>query len=144
MINAVVNDIIYRNIEQVFATIVSKEKIIKYFVSYASSNLIAGTTVHWEWSDCNANAEVEVVEIKKNNTIVFTWKGNKIKTKVTISLEAVTNQTTKIKIVESSYPTTPEGIQKVMQQTQGWTDFSCSLKAYLYTGINLRTGKSNT
>ncbi|MFT6850543.1 MAG: hypothetical protein ACJATA_001357 [Sphingobacteriales bacterium] len=36
-----------------------------------------------------------------------------------------------------------EGVQRAMRQTQGWTDFICSLKGFLYTGINLRTGKMN-
>jgi hypothetical protein len=28
-----------------------------------------------------------------------------------------------------------------LQQTQGWTDFICSMKAFLYGGINLRSGR---
>ena len=34
-------------------------------------------------------------------------------------------------------------VSKALLQTQGWTDFVNSLKAYLYTGINLRNGKMN-
>ena len=36
--------------------------------------------------------------------------------------------TTEVNITEKSYENTPEGIKKTMQQTQGWTDFLCSLK----------------
>ena len=34
------------------------------------------------------------------------------------------------------------GIEKALQQTQGWTDFICSMKAFLYCGINLRNGRT--
>jgi len=50
---------------------------------------------------------------------------------------------TNIEITEDSFEENEEGIKRAMGQTQGWTDFICSLKAYLYTGINLRTAKMN-
>ena len=64
-------------------------------------------------------------------------------TQVTMLFASVDDYITEVEITESSYQNNIEGIKKVMQQTQGWTDFLCSLKAYLYTGINLRNGKMN-
>ncbi|CAM1372365.1 SRPBCC domain-containing protein [Tenacibaculum xiamenense] len=134
---------IKRNIKEVFKAIIDKEEIAKYFVTSSSSNLIEGALVTWNWEDVCAEHIVEVVEIRENERIVFMWSANQVRTKVKILLEELSQNQTSIKIEEKQYEKTDEGITKVMQQTQGWTDFICSLKAYLYTGINLRTGVVN-
>ncbi len=48
---------------------------------------------------------------------------------------------TNIEISESGFEMKKKENKKALLQTQGWTDFICSLKAYLYTGVNLRNGK---
>lgn len=47
----------------------------------------------------------------------------------------------KIFITKDAFEANDEGLKKAFQQTQGCTDFVCSLKAYLYTSMNLRNGK---
>lgn len=138
-----VKDIVRRKVEEVFNTIIDKNKISKYFVSEASANLVEGTEVKWEWKDFGAECMVSVLSIEKNKRIVFNWKGNQVATEVEMIFIGNDNGTTEVNIKERSYENSKEGIKKVMQQTQGWTDFLCSLKAYLYTGINLRSGKMN-
>ena len=138
-----VKDIVRKDITTVFNTIVDKDEISKYFVSNASGNLIEGTKVKWEWKDFYAECMVTVLSIEKNKKIVFSWKGNQVATEVEIQFSSQDDEIIEVNITESSYENNEEGIQKVMQQTQGWTDFICSLKAYLYTGINLRNGKMN-
>ncbi|WP_272150318.1 SRPBCC domain-containing protein [Tenacibaculum aiptasiae] len=138
-----VKDVVRRNIEEVFKAIVDKEKISKYFVSEASANLVEGTEVKWEWKDFGAECMVNVLSVTENKEIVFSWAGNQIVTEVEMKFTSNDDATTEVNITEKSYENTPEGIKKTMQQTQGWTDFLCSLKAYLYTGINLRNGKMN-
>ncbi len=138
-----VRDLVRKDIDTVFNAIVDKDKISKYFVSSASLDLIEGAEVKWEWKDFNAKCMVNVLVIEKNNRIVFNWEGNQVATKVEMLFSNKDNGITEVNITESSYENNEEGIKRVMQQTQGWTDFICSLKAYLYTGINLRTGEMN-
>ena len=138
-----VKDIIFKDIHTVFNAIVDKNIITKYFVSHADKNITEGANIAWEWQDFNAKCNVSVLKVETNKQIVFTWEGNDIQTKVEIHLNALEENKTELIITEKSYNKDEEGIKKVMQQTQGWTDFSCSLKAYLYTGINLRNGKMN-
>jgi uncharacterized protein YndB with AHSA1/START domain len=138
-----VKSIVQKPIDEVFNTIVDRNKITKYFVTNASADITKEAKITWEWKDFCAESEVYVLEIEKNKKIIFEWKGNKTATKVTMLLAKVDDYASEVEITESSYQNNIEGIKKVMQQTQGWTDFLCSLKAYLYTGINLRNGKMN-
>ena len=138
-----VKDFIYKDLQTVFKTIVVKEELAKYFVSNANKDIIENTEIMWEWKDFNAKCNVSVLKVETNKHIVFNWEGNQIQTKVEMIFQKLEANKTEVIITESSYNNDKEGIQKVMQQTQGWTDFLCSLKAYLYTGINLRNGKMN-
>lgn len=138
-----VKDIVRRTVDEVFNAIIDKDKISKYFVSEASANLIEGTKVKWEWKDFCAECIVTVVSVEKNKRIVFGWKGNQVATEVEMEFSSKEEDITEVNIIEKNYENNEEGIKKVMQQTQGWTDFLCSLKAYLYTGVNLRNGKMN-
>lgn len=138
-----VKDIIYKDIGTVFNAIVNKNEITKYFVTHADNNITQGAKIAWEWKDFNASSVVHVIKVENNKQIIFTWEGNNAQTEVEILFKAVEENKTALVITEKSFNKDDEGIKKVMQQTQGWTDFSCSLKAYLYTGINLRNGKRN-
>ncbi|SEC86405.1 Uncharacterized conserved protein YndB, AHSA1/START domain [Tenacibaculum sp. MAR_2009_124] len=134
---------IERSTQEVFKAIIDKNKITKYFVTSSSASLEEGSKVTWSWDDVCAEHVVDVKTIEENKSILFYWSANQVKTKVEILLEKISQNRTAIKIKESKYEKTDEGITKVMQQTQGWTDFICSLKAYVYTGVNLRTGVTN-
>jgi uncharacterized protein YndB with AHSA1/START domain len=140
---ATVKDTIYKPVSEVFEAIISSEKLCCYFTSYASEDIREGKVVRWEWSDFNATAEVAITEVAKNEQISFEWVVSGKKTTVDMYFEQVDLQTTVLKIEEHPFSLSEEAINRMMRQTQGWTDFCCSLKAYLYTGINLRTGKQN-
>ena len=138
-----VSDHIIRPVEVVFNAIVDSSQITKYFVSGASDSISEGKKLEWEFKDYNVKLEVEVLKVVKNEQITFNWEASGEKARVSISLNSETAHKTNITITEDSFKSNEEGITKALQQTQGWTDFICSLKAYLYTGINLRNGKMN-
>ena len=48
---------------------------------------------------------------------------------------------TRLVATEGPFERTEEGVKRALGQTQGWTDFSLSLRAYLQHGLNLRLGK---
>ncbi|TVZ25337.1 uncharacterized protein YndB with AHSA1/START domain [Gillisia sp. Hel_I_86] len=138
-----VTDHVVRPLEKVFNSIIDPVQITKYFVSNASDQLSEGNKVTWVFKDYNVELNVEVLKVIENEQITFNWEASGIKTRVSISLFSEEKNKTKLVITEDSFETNKEGIAKALQQTQGWTDFICSLKAYLYTGINLRNGKMN-
>jgi uncharacterized protein YndB with AHSA1/START domain len=126
-------------IENVFDAIVNPEKMTKYFVSKVSGKLFEGEKILWTFEDVGVSCEVNVLKVVKNKQINFNWNAiGKPGSSVIISFKSENDNQTNIEITESSFELTIEGVQKALGQTQGWTDFICSLKAYLYTGINLR------
>ena len=127
--------------EEVFDAIVNPKKIVHYFVSDTSGPISSNTKLHWEFKDHDVSLDVNVLEIIKNKHITFEWEASEKRTTVHISLEEKDNLQTRITITESPFNLEESEVKKALQQTQGWTDFICSLKAFLYTGINLRSGK---
>jgi hypothetical protein len=79
--------------------------------------------------------------IGKNEHISFEWAASGISALVSIHFTVIDPDSTSVTITEESFPFDQAGVAKALQQTQGWTDFICSMKAYLYCGINLRNGR---
>ena len=126
------------DLDTVYQSIVDKNKLNKYFVSYASDDLDKATTITWKWEDYNAECDIYDVMVQDKKQISFTWTANGEARNVNIQLEELSAKSTEIHITEGSFEKDEDQIQKMLQQNQGWTDFICSLKAYLYAGINLR------
>ena len=138
-----VSSIILRPVNIVFKAIEDPAQIKKYFVSNSSNFLSEGKKVTWEFKDYNVKLDVKVIKVIENELITFDWEASGQQARVSIALKSEEAAKTKITITEDSYEADAPGIEKALQQTEGWTDFICSLKAYLYTGINLRNGKMN-
>ena len=129
---------IAKPVEQVFDAIINPNKINQYFTSHASSVLENGKKVMWEFADYGVELEIEVLKVIPNEYIAFNWKGCGKLTTVEMRFEQVNEGQCKLEITEDPFENTKDDLQKVMQQTIGWTDFICSLKAWLQAGINLR------
>lgn len=126
------------NLTTVYQAIVDKNKINKYFVTSASDDLDKSEKILWKWDDYSAQAYVYNIEIIENKSIFFTWKANNEERLVKIILSKLPDNKTQISISEGPFAQGENQVQNMLQQNQGWTDFICSLKAYLYAGINLR------
>lgn len=142
-INVLVKDTIKKPINEVWDAIVNPGKINKYFVSKASSTIEAGKVIQWEFADYNVTIDIKIAKVVVNKSIKFSWDASRKMAEVEMLFSDNNENETAIEITESAFDLTEADIQKAMGQTQGWTDFICSLKAYLYTGINLRNGKMN-
>jgi uncharacterized protein YndB with AHSA1/START domain len=138
-----VKDNIHKPIAEVFDAIVNPSKIIGYFVSSASDKLETGKTISWEFKDYNVSLKVKVLEVIPNELISFEWSATGETALVDIRLNSEAAAKTSITITEKPRKIPKDEIAKALGQTQGWTYFICSLKAYLYTGINLRKGTFN-
>lgn len=138
-----VKDKIKKPVYEVWDAIINPEKINKYFVSKASAAIEAGKVIHWEFADYNVTIDIEIVQVVLNKSIKFRWDASRKIAEVEMLFSVKNKNETAIEITESAFDLNVDEMQKAMQQTQGWTDFICSLKAYLYTGINLRSGKFN-
>ena len=129
---------IARPVADVLEAIVDPARMAQYFISRGSARMTTGATIEWEWADVGAQATVRVRSVEPDK-VTFVWGAGGSATQVTLALEPA-GDGTKIVATEMPFELSEESAARAIQQTQGWTDFCCSLKAYLVHGINLRTG----
>lgn len=134
---------IQKSVEEVFDAIVNPNKISGYFTSGVQGEFVEGNKIIWEFADFGVNLQVEILEIKQSQKISFRWDASGQSAIVNFHLTKESEASAQIEITEGEFENDEAGLQKLIQQTIGWTDFVCSLKAYLYTGVNLRNGKFN-
>jgi uncharacterized protein YndB with AHSA1/START domain len=136
-----VKDKILKPVADVFDAVLSPQKLSNFFISRASSPLAEGASTTWFFDDIGGQVTVKTKLIRENELIAFEWAASGITALVNINFTAIDLVSSSVTITEKSFPFDTAGISKALQLTQGWTDFICSMKAYLYCGINLRNGR---
>jgi uncharacterized protein YndB with AHSA1/START domain len=130
-------------------------KPVPYFVARASAPMAAGYDVIWNFPEMATDVPVTVESVVPNELIRFKWdaegggknscefrfsplddQGRSAAKKLGIAPEPATTVT----VTESGWPDTPEGRKGSLQNTMGWTQMLCALKAWLEHGVNLRHG----
>ncbi len=135
-----VEDVILKPIGEVFGAIIDPDKLARFFISGASGPLREGETVQWSFADVDTGIAVAVTEVVEPRRIVFVWEASGVPTQVEILLKAIDGGATAVRITEDGWEMDEDGVLCALGQTQGWTDFLCSMKAFLYCGIKLREG----
>jgi len=126
-----------RPVEEVFDHLVEPGLLSSYFTSEASGPLIAGAHVTWRWPGGRTEA-IDVEEVETNRRIVFQWKAFQVetRTRVTILLEALEPNRTKVTIEEKGWK---EGeLAAAFEHGAGWERMLLCLKARMAFGIDLR------
>jgi uncharacterized protein YndB with AHSA1/START domain len=141
-INVEVTDRVLKPVPEVFQAIVDPEKLSKFFVSKASAPLSSGQQVSWTFADVGAELAPEIEVVEPDKRIAFTWDASGQKARVEIELTPYDEGSTRIRIVESAFPMTEEGVQRALRQSKGWTDFVDCMRAYLEYGVRLRRGRT--
>lgn len=132
---------IQKPVHDVFDAIVDPAKMKNYFISESTGRLEEGKTVVWKFPEFEIKFPVQVVRIKKDNLISYSWEGpNKKDLFVEIKLESINTGSTLVSISEKSMQNDEIGINWLKSNTEGWANFLACLKAYLEYGINLRKG----
>ncbi len=145
---------IQKPIAEVFDAVYNPTKLSAYFTTGgASTPLIEGTTVIWRFADYPGDAPVTVTKVVPNKQIVFQWDayeppanpGEKgsipgYKTTVEMTFESLDPNSTLVKISESGWRETQQGLNGSYGNCMGWTQMLCALKAFLEYNINLRKG----
>ncbi|MET3196795.1 SRPBCC family protein [Bacillus sp. OAE603] len=121
---------------EVFEAIVDPEKIGNFWFSSSSKRWEQNMTITLRYDEYNAEGSINVIEIKDNKKIVFSWGEEGQETIVTITLNEVDTNTT-IEVIESGLKEDdPEVVAKMIGQKEGWVYTLTCLKAYLENGIN--------
>ena len=134
---------IQKPVAEVFDAVRNPEKLSKYFTTGgAKGALEEGTTAMWRFADFPGEWPVYVKKVIPNQLIVFEWESSEggYNTRTEMKFEALGKKNTLLSITESGWKDTPKGRKSSYGNCQGWTQMSCSLKAWLEYGINLREG----
>jgi uncharacterized protein YndB with AHSA1/START domain len=141
-IRAHVKDRVLAPQHDVFDAIVDPERLSRFFTSSSSGRLRAGETVTWTFVDVGRVLDVDVTAVDEPDRIAFFWDASGARTEVNVTMVDDSEGRTLVEIVEEGWPKTDEGIERALGQTSGWTDFVCSMKAYIQHGVNLREGRT--
>ena len=143
--NYTVQTRIMRPVADVFDAIISKEKMMNYFVDGASEDLNEGATIKWQWNHYGENPIV-VKRIVENQLIELTLdSGEWDKTKdeaydvsVIFEFEELDDGGTLLSISEDGWKTDADGLKGSHDNCGGWTHMAMCLKAWIEHGIDLR------
>ena len=100
----------------------------------------AGSSLVWRFPEFDMDVPVEVGKVIPDSLISYEWDNDGKKTAVEMHLTAVNDNVTIVEITEKSMDNDEAGIKWLKQNTEGWANFLCCLKAWLEYGINLRNG----
>jgi uncharacterized protein YndB with AHSA1/START domain len=131
---------IARSPHEVYEAIVDPDKMSRYFISSGSGRLDAGKTVTWKWADYGVECVVRPGEIDPVRRVCFSWSASNTEASVEFTLKPDGEDATVVRVTETGWPTDAEGMARCLQQTQGWVNMLCCMKAWLEYGINLRSG----
>ena len=143
--NFTVQTKINRPVADVFDAVVSKKKMLNYFVDGASDDLVEGATIRWHWNHYGENPII-VTKIIENELIVLTldsreWdktKDDAYDVKVIFEFAALDDGGTMLSISEEGWKTDAEGLKGSHDNCGGWTHMAMCLKAWIEHGIDLR------
>ncbi len=142
--NYTVQTKINRPIADVFDAIVSSERMKKYFVNGASSDLIEGETVTWRWDHYGENpitvrkvVENELIELALDSREWDKTKNEAYEVLVIFEFEEL-DDGTMLSISEQGWKTDADGLKGSHDNCGGWTHMAMCLKAYIEHGIDLR------
>jgi uncharacterized protein YndB with AHSA1/START domain len=142
--NYTVQTKIKRPVADVFDAVVSSERMKKYFVDGASSDLIEGKEVTWRWDHYGENpvvvrkvVENELVELAIDSREWDKTKDEAYEVLVIFEFEELEDGTM-LSISEQGWKTDADGLKGSHDNCGGWTHMAMCLKAYIEHGIDLR------
>ncbi len=142
--NYTVQTKILRPVADVFEAIVSSDRLNHYFVNGASSDLVEGERVAWQWDHYGENTVV-VRKIIKNELIELALDSKEWEKTQSEAYEVLVifefeelEDGTMLSISEQGWKTDADGIKGSLDNCGGWTHMAMCLKAYIEHGIDLR------
>lgn len=138
---------IAKPVSEVFEAVVDPKQLSRYFTTGgAKGRLEKGATVTWDFHDFPGAFPVKVIDVVKDEKIVFQWAvdgsngDGGYDTTVTMNFEPIDGDRTLVSIREEGWRETPAGLKGSYGNCEGWTGALCAMKAWLEHGINLRDG----
>jgi uncharacterized protein YndB with AHSA1/START domain len=134
---------IQKPVNEVFQAVYDPKKLSSYFTTGgASGPMKEGSTVMWEFADHPGPFPVQIKQVVQDKLIVFEWQASDgdYNTQVRMDFEPLDNSSSLVRISESGWHDSQQGLDSSYGNCGGWMQMSCCMKAYLEYGINLRKG----
>jgi uncharacterized protein YndB with AHSA1/START domain len=140
---------ISKPVSEVFEAVVNPDHLSQFFTTGgAKGRLETGAVVTWDFHDFPGAFPVQVVEVEKDKRIVLKWDAAenaaepdaKGQTTVTMTFEGLEDGRTLVRISETGWGQSPEGLKASYGNCEGWTGMLCAMKVWLEHRINLRSG----
>ncbi|MCA1029667.1 SRPBCC family protein [Bacillus timonensis] len=127
---------------EVFEAFVDPEKIGNFWFSSSSERWEQGRNITLTYDLYHAEVNIDVVEMVKDEKIVFKWGPREEEHTVTIRLTESDHHLTIIEVDEDGFiESDAELISKLLDNKEGWVYMLTCLKAYLESGVtSLRGG----
>ena len=132
---------IAKPVAEVFDAVYNPRKLSGYFTTGgASGPLDEGTTVKWDFADFPGAFPVHVRKVEHNRLIELEWQAadGDYNTQVRMEFESLDRNATMVRISESGWRKTPEGLKSSYGNCMGWSQMLCCLKVFAEQGTNLR------
>ncbi|MDZ4712496.1 MAG: SRPBCC domain-containing protein [bacterium] len=124
-----VGTVIRADLETVWNNVCKADIVMKYFTTDARKDLDKGGEVLWVWGE--EAALISVLEVHPNEKIVFEWNGFNVNYRIrTEFIFESNNGKSRLKIRESGWEKSDEGIKSGFANCSGWTEFLNALKVY--------------
>jgi len=134
---------IERPVAEVFDAVYNPAKLSGYFTTGgATAPLDVGAAVMWDFADFPGAFPVYVREMVHNERIVLEWQASNgdYLTRVQMDFESLGDARTLVRISESGWRETPDGLKASYGNCFGWSHMLCGMKVFVEHGINLRAG----
>ena len=143
--NYTVTTKILKPVGDVYAAIVDRQKMSRYFTDRSSQDLAAGDRVTWIW-DAWGEFPVTVKTMETNRLIELTldskdWQKtttDAYEVRVIFEFEETDDGDTLLSISESGWRTDAEGLKGSHDNCSGWTHMAMCLKGFIEHGLDLR------
>jgi uncharacterized protein YndB with AHSA1/START domain len=134
---------IAKPVSEVFDAVYNPAKLSGYFTTAgASAPLDPGATVTWDFADFPGAFPVHVRKMERDRLIELEWAAadGGYNTQVRMEFEPIEQgRATLVRIAESGWKDTPEGLKSSYGNCMGWSQMLCCLKVYAEEGgKNLR------
>ena len=136
---------IMKPVSDVFAAVVSRQQLTRYFTDACDRDLEAGSRVTWTWKDWGEfpvtveRIEPDVrIELVLNSTEWKKTEGHGYDVRIVFDFESLDDGSTLLTVSEEGWRDDPQGLKASHDNCGGWMHMITCLKAWLEHGIDLR------
>jgi uncharacterized protein YndB with AHSA1/START domain len=127
---------IQKQANEIFEAFVDPLKIGNFWFSSSSERWEEGKTITLKYEEYNAQGDIHIKEIHKNEKVVFEWAGSRL---VTINFYPAEKGGTIVEVNEEGFNGDDEYlIDQLLDNKEGWVYMLTCLKGYMEFGVNLR------